>query len=169
MWAASLPLAFGSYASVRLRETEPYPVVKIAHPTAESRDLVEREFFIMRDLSKLNVIARIADEPLADQDGVFGFRLERLYRVDLEDMVQRISEVEDLLDTLHDAGFCHGDCSFSNIMQNKDGKLVLIDLAFAGPLGGIVPEGFPKHLFPEGSYTVEIDRERIKKWARPRT
>jgi len=165
VWKSSCPLAFGSHASVRSGETDPYPVVKIAHPTPKCRRLVEREFKIMRDLSKLEAVAQVAGEPLTDHDGVFGFRLERLYRVELEDLQLRFQEVEFLLDSLHTAGYCHGDCSFSNIMQNQEGRLVLIDLAFAGPLGSKTPEGFPVHLFPEGLYTVNVDRERVKKWA----
>lgn len=165
VWKSSCPLAFGSHASVRSGETDPYPVVKIAHPTPKCRRLVEREFKIMRDLSKLEAVAQVAGEPLTDHDGVFGFRLERLYRVELEDLQLRFQEVQFLLDSLHTAGYCHGDCSFSNIMQNQEGRLVLIDLAFAGPLGSKIPEGFPVHLFPEGLYTVNVDRERVKKWA----
>lgn len=168
-WKASSPLSFGSHASVRLDETKPYPVAKIAHPTAKSRDLVAREFSMMRYLSKLNAIARTAEEPLIDQDGIFGFRLERLSRVGLDELVDRIAEVESLLDTLHNAGYCHGDCSLSNIMQNEDGKLVLIDLAFAGPIGGNIPNDFPKHLFPADTFTAEIDLERVKKWGNHRT
>jgi hypothetical protein len=40
----------------------------------------------------------------------------------------------------------------------------LIDLAFAGPLGSDIPEGFPKHLFSGSQYTADIDCERIHKW-----
>lgn len=167
-WKSSIPLAFGGHASVRARETGRYPVVKIAHPTNKCRRLVEREFNIMRTLSTLDAVAQIADKPLRDQDGVFGFHLERLFRVELDELQRRFREVERLLDALHNAGYCHGDCSFSNIMQNQEGRLVLIDLAFAGRLGTDIPEVFPKHLSQGSSYTVNIDRKMIQKWGIPR-
>lgn len=166
VWKCSKPLAFGSHASVRFEETVPYPVIKIAHPTDKCRRLVEREFNIMRGLSYLDAVARVGGEPLTDQDGIFGFRLERLYRVEFEDLQQRIQEVRKLLESLHGAGYCHGDYSFSNIMQNQEGRLVLIDLAFAGPLGSQIPENFPKHLLPGGRYNTNIDQERMERWGK---
>ena len=168
IWRRSRPLAFGGHASVRLDDVDGHPVVKIAHPSDKCRRLVEREYNIMRELSGLDAIAQVADEPLADQDGVFGFRLERLHFVALEELQVRFEEVERLLDSLQDAGYCHGDCSFSNIMQNQEGRLVLIDLAFAGPLGSDIPEGFPKYLFPENRWTAQIDREMVHKWGNTR-
>ena len=168
IWERSTPLAFGGHASIRLEDVDRYPVVKIAHPSDKCRRLVEREYNIMRDLSGLDAIAKIAGESLVDERGVFGFRLERLHPIELEELQARFQEVECLLDSLQDAGYCHGDCSFSNIMQNQEGKLVFIDLAFAGPLGSDIPEGFPKHLFPGSQYTATIDRERVQKWGNTR-
>jgi hypothetical protein len=166
VWQSSRQLAFGSHASVRAGETVPFPVVKIAHPINKCRQLIEREFFVMRDLAAVNAVAHVADEPLTDKDGIFGFRLERLYYVELEDLQRRLKEVSGLLETLHDAGYCHGDCSFSNIMQNKEGRLVLIDLDFAGRLGSEIPEGFPKYLLRRGQYTTKIDLDRVEKRAK---
>jgi hypothetical protein len=117
----------------------------------------------MRDLSHLDAVAKVAGEPLADKDGIFGFRLERLYRVELEEFQARLQEVESLLDSLHDAGYCHGNCSFTNIMQNREGKLVLIDMSFSGPLGSDVPEWFPKYMNLGSRYAADIDREIIKR------
>jgi serine/threonine protein kinase len=165
VWKSSALLAFGSHASVRLVKTNPSLVVKIAQPTEKCRRLVEREFNIMHDLSTLDAVAQVEDQPLEDQDGVFGFRLERLNHVEPEDLRKRIREVEGLLDSLHKAGYCHGDCSPSNIMQNQKGRLVFIDLGFAGPLGDNVPEGFSKLLFPGGLFTANVDRERVEEWA----
>jgi hypothetical protein len=168
LWNSSRPLAFGSHASVRFEEdVDPYyPVVKIAHPGDDkSRRLVEREFNIMCALSDLDAVAQVAAEPLADKHGVFGFRLELLHRVDPQELEMRFQEVERLLDDLHGVGYCHVDCSFSNIMmRNRDGRLVLIDLSFAGRIGSEVPEGFSRHLFKGATrYTGDFDRERIRK------
>jgi len=75
---------------VRFEDVDRYPVVKIAHPNDECRRLVEREYNVMRDLSDLDAVAQVAGEPLADQDGVFGFRLELLHRVELEAVSWRV-------------------------------------------------------------------------------
>ena len=169
LWNRSRLLAFGSHASVRFVEDDvddpSYPVVKLAHPGDEtSRRFVEREFNIMREFSDLDAVAQVAPEPLVDEHEVFGFRLELLHRVDPRELEVRFQEVERLLDELHEAGWCHGDCNFSNIMmRKKDGRLVLIDLSFAGRIRSRVPEGFLRHLF-EGTrrYMVHVDRERIR-------
>jgi hypothetical protein len=165
IWKGSrhMPLAYGSHASVRSEGMDSKFVVKIAHPNDECRRLVEREFNIMRDLSGLDAVAKVAGEPLTDKDGIFGFRLERLERVELEEFQARLQEVESLLDSLHDVGYCHGDCSFSNIMQNREGKLVLIDMSFSGLLGSDAPEWFPNYMNPGSRYTADIDREMIKR------
>jgi predicted unusual protein kinase regulating ubiquinone biosynthesis (AarF/ABC1/UbiB family) len=78
-------------------------------------------------------------------------------------MQARFQEVKRLLDSLHDAGYRHGDCHFSNIMQNRERKLVLIDLALSGPLGSEVPEEFQRCLVRGSRYTADIDREMIKR------
>jgi hypothetical protein len=51
-------------------------------------------------------------------------------------------------------------------MQNLEGKLVLIDLAFAGGLGRKVSERFSQRMFPEKMWTIDADWERIGKWGR---
>jgi hypothetical protein len=167
IWKGSrhMPWAFGSHASVRSEGVDSKFVVKIAHPNDKCRRLVEREFNIMRDLSNLDAVAKVAGEPLADKDGIFGFRLERLGRVELKEFPARLQEVESLLDSLHDTGYCHGDCSFSNIMQNREGKLVLIDMSLSGPLESDVPEEFQGSLVRASRYTADIDREMIKRCA----
>lgn len=164
IWKRSRPIAFGGHGSVRVEDADRFPVIKIAHPSDECRQLVEREYKIMRELSDLDTVAQVASEPLVDHNGIFGFRLEQLHRVKLGELKLRSQEVMRLLDSLHKADWCHCDPSSSNIMQNQAGKLVLIDLAFAGRLGSDIPESFPSHLFSESRYTAEIDRKRIQQW-----
>lgn len=168
VWKSSelLPLAFGSHASARLGRNDSHPILKIAHPNTESRHLIAREFNLMRDLSHLDSVAQVADQPLKDENGFFGFRLELLQRVELEDLQIWFAEVESLVDSLRAAGWCHGDCSPGKIMRKREGKLVLIDLAFAGRLGSEVPEGCSRRMFPGGVWTVDVDRERIEKCGR---
>jgi len=165
LWNLSELLGYGTHACVRLKGTDAYPVFKIAHPGVKPRRWVEREFKIMRALSESKAVARVADEPLTDETGIFGFRLQRLYPTELDELQKRFQEVAGLLETLHQAGYCHGDCSPSNIMQDVEGTLVLIDLAFAGRLGDKIPKDAPKYMFTTDVYTVEIDQRRIAEWA----
>ena len=164
LWNTSELLGYGTHACARLKGADAHPVFKFAHPDEVSRRWVAREFKMMQDLSKTKAVARVADEPLTDERGIFGFRLQRLYRVELRELQERFEEVEDLLETLHQAGYCHGDCSPSNIMKDVEGTLVLIDLAFAGRLGEGIPKDFPKYMFSEDVYTAEIDHRRVVEW-----
>jgi hypothetical protein len=166
LWRSSKLLGFGTDACIRSEGTDSYPIIKIARPSDKGRQRTEREFRIMRSLSNISAVARVASEPLIDGDGIFGFRLERLDKVSHEELKNRRQEVEDLLKTLHRAGYCHGDCSFSNIMQNKEGRLVLIDLAFAGTLGRKAYDDAPKFMFPEGLFTEEVDWRAVNFWSR---
>ena len=164
LWNSSQLLGFGADACARLASTGLHPVMKIAHPSDTCRLRIEREFRIMRSLSSTGTVAQVSDEPLMDGDGIFGFWLEKLDAVTHEELKIRHEEVEHLLKTLHAAGYCHGDPSFSNIMQNKEGKLVFIDLAFAGPLGDPVHDDIPVFMFPKRLYTVETDWRAVDFW-----
>jgi len=57
-------------------------------------------YIIMRDLSDLDAVAQVADQPLTDGDEMFCFRLGLLHFVELEELQVRFGEVERLLDAL---------------------------------------------------------------------
>ncbi|KAM0717011.1 hypothetical protein Q7P37_006863 [Cladosporium fusiforme] len=162
IYKTSQLLGFGSDACVRLDGDAAHPVIKIAHPTAENRKRIKHEFGLMARLCNLDFVANTSDEPLMDENGVFGFRMEHLEGIAFDDLMTRRSDIETLLGKLHGAGFCHGDFSFSNIMQRKDGTLVLIDFGFAGLLGDTIPDDFPRYLYPDRCFTASIDQERIE-------
>lgn len=115
----------------------------------------------MRRLSHLNFVAKISAEPLKDQEGIFGFRLERLHKMTKEETTSRKGEIRSLLEQLHQAGYCHGDVHFCNIMKRSNEELVLIDFAYSGALGQSVPDHVPKYMHPTRVYQVETDLERL--------
>ncbi|KAI7460569.1 hypothetical protein KC357_g8935 [Hortaea werneckii] len=164
LWAHTEPLAFGAYACVRLDATARYPVIKIAHPNDQCRQLVHREFEIMQRLYHTGAVAEVAAHPLFDKHGTFGFRLERLYPIYLDELEKRHDEVKELLDTIHAAGYCHGDFSPSNILKTKTGRLLMIDLAFSGLVKDKTPDYFPGYLFKDGVFTETVDHQRLERW-----
>jgi len=161
LWKESTPLGYGSDACIRLTDHVSHPVIKLAHPKAECRQRLRREFEVMRCLTHLPVVAQIYPEPLTDEDGIFGFRTERLHRLEKEDTSARKEDIKAMLDKVHQAGYCHGDVHFCNIMERQGGELVLIDFAYAGRLGDAVPDDVPKRMYRSRTYGVEVDLERL--------
>lgn len=164
VWEQTKLVSFGTHACIRLDETSPNTVIKIAHPTTRDRYLLHREFDMMRSLSGTGAVAKVDSEPLSDHAGTFGFRLEKLQRVEQGELKRRIPEVKTLVDKIQGYGVCHGDCSPSNVMQNEQGQLVFIDLAFAGRLNSEVPKMIPRHVFPNGFFDGDLDYEKIEAW-----
>lgn len=164
IWDRTKLVSFGTHACIRLDETSPDTVLKIAHPTARDRSLLQREFDIMRSLSDTGTVAKVDSEPLSDHAGTFGFRLEKLQRVEPEELKRRVSEVKTLVEKIQGHGVCHGDCSPSNILQNEEGQLLFIDLAFAGTLKDKVPTIIPRYVFPSGLFDGDVDHKRIEAW-----
>jgi hypothetical protein len=164
VWRNSTLLGYGSDACVRLQgESErANPVIKLAHPGTERRERIQHEFEVMQRLSHLRFVARIDSEPLRDHKGIFGFRLERLEKVEKEETGARKGEIETMLHQLHQAGYCHGDIHFCNIMKRSDGELVLIDFSYAGALGEAVPDHVPEYMHPGRVYSVKFDLERLQ-------
>jgi hypothetical protein len=164
LWENSTLLGYGSNACARLERNSKsaHPVIKLAHPRAYRRERIQHEFEMMQRLSHLSFVARIDPEPLRDGEGIFGFRLERLGKVEKQETTARKEEIKGLLDQLHQAGYCYGDIHFCNIMKRSDGELVLIDFSCAGALGEAVPDHVSKHLHPNRVYSAEFDLERLQ-------
>jgi len=161
LWKISTLMGYGSDAVVRLQGESAYPVIKLAHPKPECRQRIQKEFEVMRRLSHLGFVAKISPEPLKDEEGIFGFRLERLHKMTKEETTSRKGEIGTLVEQLHQTGYCHGDIHFCNIMKRGNEELALIDFAYAGALGELVPDHVPKYMHPTRVYQVEVDLERI--------
>ncbi|KAF1344784.1 hypothetical protein BDV97DRAFT_62150 [Delphinella strobiligena] len=149
VWAASGLVDYGSDACIRCVHTGLYPIVKIALPqNEEARRRLRHEYEILGERSKLSLpIPKVDLKPLTDEDGIFGYKLEKLFRLQLSELSSRAKDIEASLDRLHCSGFAHGDLHPSNIMKNKDGEIRFIDFSNSGRLGHPVAPGIPSWVY----------------------
>lgn len=163
-WSKSKLLDFGSSAFVRiLDEDSEFPILKIARPDEESREMIKREHDILKRLFQagFSSMPRFDPTPLEDAEGIFGFRMERLFNLDYlnaysEDARKAVKE-------LHSIGYSHSDLHSSNIMVDEQGKLVMIDFAFAGVLGEPLPAAPYFRILPlkGGVFNKSLDEEGL--------
>jgi serine/threonine protein kinase len=141
LWATSRLLKFGADSHVRIFNccTDEFPVCKVAIDDRQRR-LLQEEFSILQHLSSEDIpVVRIHQEPLSDEQGIFGFRMERLFDMDIDTAAKYIPEVAKAFDAVHRSGVVHHDISPSNLMLNHDGKITIIELGRAGYIGEDVP------------------------------
>ncbi|KAK0336106.1 hypothetical protein LTR02_004525 [Friedmanniomyces endolithicus] len=150
-WSRSKPLDFGASAVIRILAEDAFPVVKLA-PNAEARRLLQHEFAVLRELSGQPGIVTVDPEPLVDKEGIYGYRMEYLTKIDFMNLGPLHSEVRRVTHALHRRGYCHGDLSPSNVMLDEDGEVVLIDLSFAGIIGEEVPSYIPRWAHNNGTF-----------------
>jgi len=138
-WSRTRHLAYGANAFVRTFDEGPFPVVKIAQPSAQSRLYIRHEWAFLQRVRHLPNVVKFHPEPLVDGEGIYGFRMEKLSKIDFQNLAARYEEVREAMRNLHSHGFCHGDLNPSNVMVNEEGEVVLIDFAFAGVIGERLP------------------------------
>ena len=115
----------------------------------------------MQRLSHLTFVAQIDAEPLEDNEGIFGFRLEYFHKMTKGETTCRAGEIKSLLEQFHQAGCCHGDIHFCDIIKRSNAEFAFIDFAYAGALGEPVPDHMPKYMHSSRVYQVEADLERV--------
>lgn len=165
LWATSQVLAFGADSHTRALDScgDEFSVCKVAINDRQ-RQLLQEEFSILRDLSSKDIpVVRVHQEPLADEYGIFGFRMERLSKIDIENATKYMSETEKAIEEVHRNGVVHHDIHPSNIMLNKEGIVTIIDFGRAGYIGQEVPAlksiGKPKK---KEIYSVESDHVSLE-------
>jgi tRNA A-37 threonylcarbamoyl transferase component Bud32 len=108
-------------------------------------------------------ITKMDDHPLLDDQGIFGYRLEYLFCLEKNELLQRLPEIRQAVQQLHEAGFSHGDLSQSNVMKNKGGAIVLIDFGYAGKIGTQVPSSVPRWVYENAVVTVDADLQALER------
>lgn len=155
---------FGADAQVRqLLVTREMSMIKMAHNDIVCRRRIALEFAILQDLDNRGVPV-VKTDPLAlrDASGMFGFRMEKLQHIRPTDYAQYESLIENAVQTLHDAGFVHGDLTISNVMLNREDDIRLIDFGLAGPLGQPLPDDHPARYRGMSNFSRDLDLLALK-------
>jgi serine/threonine protein kinase len=121
-----------------------FPLVKLAHQTPLARQLVRNEFSVLSELSSQCLpVVKFHHSSLEDRSGIFGFSMQKLFRIDPSDLPSYGDALKDAIIRLHSKGFVHGDVHPSNIMRTENHEIRLIDLGHAGKVGEPIPEYHP--------------------------
>jgi serine/threonine protein kinase len=162
VWKGSKLIDYGSYASIRTTNHESFPILKLAHSDELSIKLIQHEFDVLADLTKLGLpVVELDEQPTLDHGVTCGYRMKQLSKLEFSELRSRNDEIKHALDRFHSAGFCHGDFTPSNIMKDENDHIILIDFSFAGRLGSAVPAFFPSWLYSDGIYSIGSDIEAL--------
>ncbi|KAI9707059.1 MAG: hypothetical protein M1836_000019 [Candelina mexicana] len=162
-WQVSTLLDYGSYAQIRILDSSAeFPVMKLAHHLDVRRQYIENESNILKSLRSLPVV-QVHSDPLEDENGIFGLRMQLLQRIEIDTLVERLDEVKEAVDKVHEAGVIINDISPSNVMLDQDDNITLIDFGFAGRNGASVPDYFPRWKAERPVFSLETDVEDLKK------
>jgi predicted unusual protein kinase regulating ubiquinone biosynthesis (AarF/ABC1/UbiB family) len=77
-------------------------------------------------------------EPLVDEKGIFGFKMEKLLAIDPDTAPSRSAFIE-CLQQIHKTGVGHNDFHPMNVMMDGEGQLVIIDFGRSGRIGTKIP------------------------------
>ncbi|KAI7456623.1 hypothetical protein KC368_g6 [Hortaea werneckii] len=147
-YAESVLVNFGTDGCVRCSHLQPLPIIKLAHPNKVSRLRIQHEFDMLKEMRRYSLRVPIFDDnPMLDDEGLFGYRMEQLYPIDFSNTQAISDDLKTLVNQVHDSGFSHGDLNPSNVMRNSNGSLVLIDPSRGGPLGQEVPHYIPSYQY----------------------
>jgi serine/threonine protein kinase len=167
IWTDSELLDYGSHASIRASEHSRFPILKLAHPDAQSLALIEHEFNVLTDLKSLDLpVPEIDTQPIVDGGRICGYRMKRLAKLKPSELHYREHEIQHVLLRLHSAGFCHGDVNPSNIMKDGSNRIILIDFGFAGRAGTATPPFIPSWVYAGGIFEVENDLKAFERFIR---
>lgn len=166
LWATSQVLAYGADSHIRILDScgDEFSVCKVAINDRQ-RQLLQGEFSILQHLSFKDLpVVRIHQEPLTDEQGIFGFRMEILSKIEMDSAAKYMPGIEKAFEELHRSGVVHHDISPSNIMLNQKGQVTIIDFGRAGYIGQEVPSikavGKPKE---KEIYSVESDNVSLER------
>ncbi|KAI5465151.1 hypothetical protein BGZ63DRAFT_402043 [Mariannaea sp. PMI_226] len=169
LWTTSRVVGHGADSHIRELNNcmDSFPICKVAI-NERQRDLLREEFSLLRHLSTMPLslpIVRTHPEPLQDKQGIFGFRMERLYHITPENLLEYYDEMKTAIERIHQARVIHYDVSISNIMLNIDKHITIIDFGRAGYAGDQIPLTKEKGVKPTGKcvYAVSWDFQALQK------
>ncbi|RMY76148.1 hypothetical protein D0864_09705 [Hortaea werneckii] len=164
-FAESVFLNYGTDGCVRCSHLEPLPIIKLAHPNKLARLRIQHEFDMLKEMRRHSLPVPIFDDnPMIDNEGVFGYRMKQLYPIDFSNTQVISDDLKTLVNQVHDSGFSHGDLNPSNVMRNGNGSLILIDPSRGGPLGQEVPHYVPSYQYEGTVFSTTTDEKYLKKY-----
>lgn len=167
IWSTSKLVNCGTDAVLRCCHEGIYPIFKLAHPGKEFRLRIQHEIEMMREMNASEQsmpISKVDGHALFDEQGISGYRMECLIRLEMGELSRRLSEVRDAMARLHRAGFSHGDLGNpTNIMKGKEGDIVLIDFGCAGKIGRSVPGAVPSWVYQGAIVTADTDLQALER------
>jgi serine/threonine protein kinase len=162
IWHSSTFVSYGVYAQIRQLNSETdFPMVKLASRHADARKHIQNEFRLLRRLSQIPSVVKIHDVALVDDQGIFGFRMEKLLEIPTEDRPKYICQIQEAVGQVHNAGVAHCDLTFSNIMM-KNNRVKLIDFGLSGTLGETLPQDhLLRRMYGFDTFSTTIDGKRL--------
>jgi hypothetical protein len=161
IWKRSKLHAYGSYGHVREAISSDGHIFtyKIAHNTPQSRQLIQNEFSILTNLSSQDLpIVRVYEPACKDENGLFGFRMEKLHKISPDRIPHHYEDIERAVHQLHKKNYVHADLTISNIMADDQGQIRLVDFGHAGKLGDPLPHDHPRRVFEKWqAFELDID------------
>jgi serine/threonine protein kinase len=166
LWTRSQVLTYGADSHIRTLHScrDDFPICKVAI-NGRQRSLLQEEFSILCHLSSIGVpVVRTHREPLTDEEGIFGFRMERLDDIDLNAAAKYIPDIETAINKIHQSGVVHHDISPSNIMLDQEGCIRIIDFGRAGYIGDNIPPYKNKgiKLLANATFSIDADKNSLK-------
>ena len=161
-WRESTLLDHGVDSCIREDSGHELPILKIAHPSTIARARVDYEFRKLKELSKFSLpIPKFDHSALVDEHGIYGYRMERLYKLDFEKIDIYHLEVRRILCKMHKDGYSYGDLHPGNVMLNDRGNIVFIDFSNVGRFGDPVPSHIPSWIYKSSTFHSSADNERL--------
>lgn len=167
LWAKSSTVCYGGDSHIRLldpRLQDAFSICKVAVHVRQ-RQSIQDEFDLLRSLSDKNApVVSVHPDPLVDEDGIFGFKMEQLFKVEQKKLRTRLGDIHDTMTEIHDSGIVHNDFHPGNIMQRSNGDLIVIDFGRSGPVGHEIPPEKQSPLWKEPKFSFEADNIMFKRF-----
>ncbi|KAF2691933.1 hypothetical protein K458DRAFT_448697 [Lentithecium fluviatile CBS 122367] len=160
---SSVLVDFSSHACIQRVDSEPYPIIKLAHPDAQSMTLIRYEYAMLSRLAQLDLpIPVCSNDPIIERGQLRGYRMEELFKLAHDVMPLRLEDVKQAVKKFHEAGYSHRDLSLSNIMKDSQESIVVIDVSCSGPVGKEIPSWVPNWAYERATFHTESDIKQME-------
>lgn len=164
LWAKSRAKCYGADSHIRVLDSQrdAFPICKVATNT-QQRETIRHEFNLLRGLLANNApVVSVHPDPLVDEHGIFGFRMEKLIKIEPKRLGTRVDDIRNAIAKIHSIGIVHNDFHPGNLLQRSDGTLVVIDFGRSGLVGHEIPAEKRSPLWKGSTFSIEADKSIFK-------